>query len=144
MTGPTVTYRTSFRRAPESRLTVPPQTPAPFAAAGTVTSPTTATPIARLLALAHHVERLVEAGELKDYAEAARRLGMAKSHMTHVTNLLTLAPDIQEAMLFGQLSSAEHVLRSVCRHVSWFDQRQLAGRPRKCTRRRPLPASAAG
>ena len=123
MTGPTVTYRTSFRRAPESRLTASPPTPAPAVATAEATGPTAATPIARLLALAHLVERLVEAVELKDYAEAARRLGMAKSHMTHVTNLLSLAPDIQEAILEGRLGVTEHALRGVCRGLDWQSQR---------------------
>jgi hypothetical protein len=79
--------------------------------------------MARILALAHLVEHLVEAGELKDYADAARRLGIAKSHMTHVTNLLSLAPDIQEAILDGRLDTTEHALRSISRLVEWSEQR---------------------
>jgi len=124
MTGPTISYRTSFRRAPESRLTAPSTTSAaPVATPGPAISPTAATPIARLLALAHLVERLVEDGDLKDYADAARQLGMAKSHMTHVTNLLSLAPEIQEAILEGRLATTEHSLRPAGRILDWASQR---------------------
>jgi hypothetical protein len=83
-----------------------------------------------MLALAHHVERLVEAGVLKDYADAARRLGMAKSHMTHVTNLLRLAPDIQEAILLGRLDVTERALRPVCGRLAWDEQRDSLATPR--------------
>ena len=126
MTGPTVTYCTNFRRQRESRLTTPPQAPCATVSAqdAPAHAPAPATPVARLLALAHHVERLVEAGELKDYAEAARRLGMAKSHMTHVTNLLSLAPDIQEALVHGCALTTERRLRTVCSLLGWEAQRQ--------------------
>jgi hypothetical protein len=120
-----VRFKVQFGRQRESRLTAQPSPPSALVAASdasVVAAPTT-TAIARLLALAHLVERLVEAGELKDYAHAARQLGMAKSHMTHVTNLLSLAPDIQEAILNGQLVIAEQRLRGSCRLTAWGDQR---------------------
>ena len=130
MNGATIRFRVQFVRQRESRLVTPPA--AAYASVlpqgGRPVAAGTATPIARLLALAHHVERLVEAGELKDYAEAARRLGMAKSHMTHVTNLLSLAPDIQEAVLAGRLTMTEHALREVCRVLPGSRQRG-AGMP---------------
>jgi hypothetical protein len=116
---PSITYKVDFGRRPESRLTAP---PAPPCAPTTAAAPA-ATPIARMLALAHHVERLVAAGVLKDYADAARQLGMAKSHMTHITNLLRLAPDIQEAILAGRLDTTERALRPVARLLAWTDER---------------------
>jgi hypothetical protein len=124
MTGPTVTYKVDFARRPESRLTAPPAPPcAPTTAtAEAPDAAPAASPIARMLALAHHVERLVEAGVLKDYADAAHRLGMAKSHMTHLTNLLRLAPEIQEAILSGSLDVAERALRSMCSQLEWDAQ----------------------
>lgn len=133
MTGTTVRFRVKFGgKGRESRLTattssVPRATTCPVA---DWPAAAPATPIARLLALAHHIERLVEAGELKDYAEAARLLGMAKSHMTHVTNLLSLASEIQEAILTGELVATEHAMRPVCSRLTWSEQRQrldLAG-----------------
>jgi hypothetical protein len=132
MTGPTVTYKVDFARRPESRLTAPPAPPCALetATADASAAQPAATPIAHLLATAHHVERLVEAGVLKDYADAARQLGMAKSHMTHVTNLLRLAPDIQEAILLGRLDVTERALRPVCGTLSWDEQRDSLATPR--------------
>ena len=127
MTGPTMTYRTSLRRKPESRLTAPPAAacaPLPQPEAMATAAPT-ATPIARLLALAHLVERLVEAGDLKDYADAAKRLGMCKSHVTHVMALLQLAPGLQESILTGRLMITEQALRPICRERDWTVQQQL-------------------
>ena len=129
MTGPTVTYRTNFRRQRESRLVSTPAPPSahgpPHDAPAHVAAP--ATPIARLLALAHHIERLVDAGELKDYADAARRLGMCKSHVTHVVGLLQLAPGLQESIVTGRLMTAEQALRPICRERDWKVQEQLLG-----------------
>jgi hypothetical protein len=134
VTGPTVTYRTSLRRKPESRLTAPPVPPcAPVAPMGAPAKParaavTAATPIARMLALAHHVERLVEDGKLKDYADAARRLGMCKSHVTHIMALLQLAPGLQESIVTGRLMTIEQALRPICRERDWKVQEQLTSK----------------
>ena len=124
MTGPTVTYKVDFGRRSESRLTAPPAPPcAPTTAAARAPNVApAATPIARLLAAAHQVDRLIDAGVLKDYADAAYRLGIVKSHMTHVTNLLRLAPDIQEAILLGRLDVSERALRPVLRALLWSEQ----------------------
>ena len=37
---------------------------------------------ARMLALAHYVERLVEQGSVKSYAAAARQLGVSRARMS--------------------------------------------------------------
>ena len=89
-------------------------------------------PTARLLAMAHHVERLVAGGNLKDYREAAATLGISHAHMTHVTSLLQLAPDIQEDILTGRLDLTEGRLRPICRLPVWDEQR--AGLPSVCSR----------
>ena len=81
-------------------------------------------PTARLLAIAHAVERLVEAGSLPSYSEAARRLGLSHVRMAEISALLQLAPDIQEAILNG-LITTERALRSVCRLRSWDEQRAM-------------------
>ena len=54
---------------------------------------------ARLLALAHHIDRLVEEGRLRDYAEAAGVLGLTRARVTQVMNLMLLAPEIQDAVV---------------------------------------------
>lgn len=42
---------------------------------------------------------MVAAGELKDYADAARVLGCTRSRVAQITSLLLLAPAIQEAIV---------------------------------------------
>src|SRR5260370_4297947 len=55
--------------------------------------------IARLMALAIKFENLL--GEVEDlsYADLARLGGVSRSHLTHILNLLYLAPDLQEWLL---------------------------------------------
>ncbi len=79
---------------------------------------------ARMLALAHHVERLVEAGDIASYADAARALGLTRARMTQVMNLLTLAPELQERVLTGELRVTERALRAAVAEPNW--QKQLA------------------
>ncbi len=80
---------------------------------------------ARMLALAHHIERLVEAGELADYAAAARALGLTRARLTQVMSLLLLAPEIQERLLVGDLVVTERSLRAVLRVPEWAEQQRL-------------------
>ncbi len=54
----------------------------------------------RLMALAIHMEDLVDRGEVTDYAELARLAHVTRARMTQIMNLLHLAPDIQEEILF--------------------------------------------
>jgi hypothetical protein len=55
--------------------------------------------IARQLALAHALQRRVEAGEFADYADMARALGFTRARITQIMDLLLLAADIQEEIL---------------------------------------------
>jgi hypothetical protein len=87
---------------------------------------------ARQQALADEVERLIEAGELADYADAARRLGVTRARMSQVMALLSLAPAIQEALLLSTRRIAERSLREAGRAVDWTQQQLLldqGGRP---------------
>ena len=81
---------------------------------------------ALMLALAHHVERLIEAGDIASYAGAARALGLTRARLTQVTNLLLLAPEIQERVLKGELRATERALRSVVREAEWNTQGRTA------------------
>ena len=78
--------------------------------------------IARMLALAHHLEQLVETGDLKDYAEASRKLGLTRARMSQLANLLNLSPGIQEAILLGRIKTSERKLRAVTRIPIWVEQ----------------------
>jgi hypothetical protein len=42
---------------------------------------------------------MIRAGELKDWAEAARLIQVTRARMTQIANLLLLEPDIQETIL---------------------------------------------
>jgi len=80
------------------------------------------TRVAQMLALAHLIERLVEAGDLKDYADAARRFGLSRARVSQVLDLTLLAPRIQEAVLAGPVVVAERRLRNVARIPIWSQQ----------------------
>lgn len=56
--------------------------------------------IARFMALAIRFDGLVRAGVVSDYAELARLGHVTRARVTQIMNLLMLAPDIQEAILF--------------------------------------------
>lgn len=56
--------------------------------------------VARLMALAIRFEGLIANGDVADYAELARLANVSRARITQVINLLLLAPDIQEALLF--------------------------------------------
>ncbi len=87
--------------------------------------------IARLLAQAHRIDRMIREGELRDLADAAREIGVTRARMTQIMNLLLLAPEIQEAILAlpptlaGRDSITERTLRQVVVECSWEDQRRL-------------------
>ena len=80
---------------------------------------------ARMLALAHHVEQLIEAGKLSGYSEAAQALGLTRARVTQVMNLLLLAPEIQEQILTVELRASERSLRRVVREPAWEGQSRL-------------------
>jgi hypothetical protein len=56
--------------------------------------------VAKLLALAHRFEGLVLRGEVADYAELARLGQVSRARISQVMSLLSLAPDLQEEVLF--------------------------------------------
>jgi hypothetical protein len=56
--------------------------------------------LARLMALAIRFDGLVRRGEAADQAELARLGHVTRARITQIMNLLYLAPDIQESLLF--------------------------------------------
>ena len=56
--------------------------------------------VARLLALAHRFEGLLREGVVEGYADLARLGQVTPARVSQVMALLTLAPDIQEQILF--------------------------------------------
>lgn len=85
-----------------------------------------------MLALAHHIERLVDAGELPGgYADAARTLGLTRARLTQVMNLLLLAPEIQEQILVGGLDLTERGFRQAVRTPAWAEQQVMISNPKE-------------
>jgi hypothetical protein len=86
--------------------------------------------IARLMALAIRFDGLLSRGEVKDYAELARLGHVTRARVTQVMNLLQLAPDIQEQILFlrevdgGRDPIKEWQVRPVAATTNWADQRR--------------------
>lgn len=56
--------------------------------------------VARLMALAIKLDGLVRQGLVRDYAALARLGHVSRARITQIMNLLLLAPDIQEELLF--------------------------------------------
>jgi hypothetical protein len=56
--------------------------------------------VARLMALAIRFEGLGRSGDVADYASLAELGHVSRARVTQIMNLLCLAPDIQEAILF--------------------------------------------
>ena len=56
--------------------------------------------VARLMALAIRFDRLIQSGEVSDQSELARLAHVTQPRMTQIMNLLHLAPEIQESILF--------------------------------------------
>jgi len=85
----------------------------------------------RLMALAIRFDRLVRQGEVADYADLARLGHVTRARVTQIMNLLLLAPDIQEEILFlprthrGFDPIPEHRVRAVTSVPDWHKQRRL-------------------
>ena len=52
------------------------------------------------MALAIHFDGLIQSGAVANYAELARLGNVTRARMTQIMNLLNLAPEIQEELLF--------------------------------------------
>ena len=87
--------------------------------------------VAKLMALAIRCEELVRTGEVTGYAELARLGHVTRARITQIMNLLNLAPDIQEEILFlprtikGRDPIGERDLRPICGVPNWNEQRRL-------------------
>jgi len=120
----TIAYKVNFSKPGRRMAARPPQLPTvatDSGAATTASSPAENAPTrppcraARMLALAHLIDRKVEAGEIKSYAEVARALGVSRARMTQIVNLLNLPADVQEDILLGRNRRSERQLRAVLR-----------------------------
>jgi hypothetical protein len=78
--------------------------------------------VARMLALAHHVEQQIEAGAIPDYASAASAIGITRARLSQVMSLLLLAPEIQARIALGEIAVSERDLRRVSAEPEWDRQ----------------------
>ncbi|MFN7022631.1 MAG: hypothetical protein ACK4WH_15080 [Phycisphaerales bacterium] len=85
--------------------------------------------ISKLMALAIRFEDLVRSGEVADFADIAELGQVTRARVSQIVNLLNLAPDIQEAILFLLLVAGEReaVSERAVRHIAaepdWARQR---------------------
>jgi len=84
--------------------------------------------ITRLMALAIHFDGLIQSGAVANYAELARLGNVTRARMTQIMNLLMLAPEIQEELLFlprvegGRGAVCLRDLQAVAGRVGWREQ----------------------
>ena len=83
------------------------------------------------MALVIKFDGMLREGVVTGYADLARLGLVTRARMTQVMNLLNLAPEIQEDILFlaertqGRETIAERYLRRLTAIVSWDRQRKL-------------------
>lgn len=127
MSSLTIERQVHFHRGRRTRKVIEPGPP-------TEPDPTpegTIPRIARLMALALRFDRLIKAGEVADQADLARLGHVTRARVTQIMNLLQLAPDIQEAILFlprtvkGRDPIREIMVRPIAAEPNWRKQRQL-------------------
>jgi hypothetical protein len=87
--------------------------------------------VSRLMALAIRLDRLIHDGVVTDQAELARLGHVTRTRLTQIMNLLNLAPEIQEELLFlatteqGRDAVTEKQLRPIAAVQDWRKQRRM-------------------
>jgi len=79
------------------------------------------------MALAIHLDELVQTGAVQDYATLARLGHVSRARITQILNLVNLAPDIQEEVLFlnqDQVAAARLTLGTLQPLSALLDWRQ--------------------
>jgi hypothetical protein len=124
--GATVTFKVHLGRGPESRIEL-----REGEAPAVVMPPPGRVPRAsKLMALAIKFDGLIRDGAVRDFAEIARLGHVTRARVSQIMNLLHLAPDIQEEILFlprveaGDDPVTERHLRPIVKAIDWGDQRR--------------------
>jgi hypothetical protein len=124
MTGFTITKKIHFGHGRAGRKVMKPGKPESAEPIGRVPR------LSRLMALAIHMDALLRQGIVADHADLAVLAHVSRARITQMMNLLLLAPDIQEEILFlprnlgGRDSIAEPSVRHVTAIVDWVKQRK--------------------
>ena len=75
----------------------------------------------------------MDLGDAADYTDLARLAHVSRARITQIMDLLLLAPDIQEAILFLAATDGhrtpigERQVRSICAIPDWRKQRRVWG-----------------
>ena len=99
--------------------------------------------VSRLMALAIRFENLIRSGAVSDYAALAELGHVSRARVTHIMNLLHLAPDLQEQILFlprtegGRDPIILAQLQPIAGKLEWRKQREEWNRLRDATNLRP-------
>jgi hypothetical protein len=86
--------------------------------------------VTRWLSLALKFEEMIRSGVVDNYAVLAQLGEVSRSRITQMTNLLNLAPDIQEEILFlrpaeaERLRMSEPLVRKLSAILEWGEQRE--------------------
>ena len=86
--------------------------------------------VARLMALAIRFEHLVRTGQVAGYCQLARLGRVSRARISQIMNLLLLAPDIQEEILFlprvlhGRDPVQMRHLQPIALEWDWVEQRR--------------------
>jgi hypothetical protein len=86
--------------------------------------------IARLMALAFHIEALVQSGTVSSYAEVARLGHVSRARVCQILSLVQLAPDVQEQVLFlprpahGRAPLPLRQVLAIAAVLDWDEQRR--------------------
>lgn len=132
----TVTRRIHFAVQGHRKRALPGPAPAPADPPGRVPR------VSKLMALAIRFDRLLEEGKVASQSELARLAHVTQPRMTQILNLLHLAPDIQEDILFlpevhcGRDPITERDLRNINAENCWARQRRAWDRLRQTDVRR--------
>ena len=87
--------------------------------------------VSRLMALALRFDALVRSGQIRKYCELAALGHVTRARISQIANLLHLAPDIQEALLFlpPTLRGRDPIiladLQPIAAACDWRKQRRL-------------------
>jgi hypothetical protein len=119
-----VTLSIPIHLATPTRATVVREGPKPARPAGRIPR------VSRILALAHHFQSLLDTGVVHTQMELAELTKLTTARITQIMNLLVLAPDIQEEILFmppvttGPAPVTERDLRPLVKTLVWNEQRE--------------------
>lgn len=86
-----------------------------------------ATRVARMIALAHHIDDLIDRGVIESYGEVGRALGVSDTRMVQIMDLALLSPRIQEALLMGEVKMSPRAAQKLVRLGTWAEQERGLG-----------------